>query len=133
MSRVSKKKLYLIERANKRVLGEPEMECPKATQDLELNTENRDKSIDAEHIKYGPMNLSDDKYWEDLAKHWKLLLMYQKNLNVVIVWPLIFHQEWMNVCLVLFRMKMVVWDIAGCTISNVIQLEPVGHGQLVGQ
>ena len=45
MSRVSKKKLYLIERANKRVLGEPEMECPKATQDLELNTEKEIKEM----------------------------------------------------------------------------------------
>ena len=44
--------------------------CPKATQDLELNTKNRDRSIDADYIKYGPLNLSDDEYWEELADHW---------------------------------------------------------------
>jgi len=81
MSRVSKKKLYLIERANKRVLGEPEMECPKATQDLELNTKNRDMSIEADHIQYGPLNLSDKEYWEDLAKHWKTTVDVAKNSN----------------------------------------------------
>jgi hypothetical protein len=71
MSRLQRKKIYMIERANKRVLGEAEMDCPKATQDLKLNTENRDKSIEAEHIKYGPLNLSDEQYWVDLAEHWK--------------------------------------------------------------
>ena len=30
------------------------MVCPKPTQDLELNTRNRDSAIKAEHIKYGP-------------------------------------------------------------------------------
>ena len=33
--------------------------CPPATQDLELNTKNRDAAIQAEHIQYGPMNLAD--------------------------------------------------------------------------
>ena len=27
--------------------------CPPATQDLELNTKNRDAAIQAEHIQYG--------------------------------------------------------------------------------
>ena len=70
MGRDNNKKIHLIERANKRLLGESEMDCPKATQDLELNTKNRDKSIDANYIKYGPLNLSDDGYWEELADHW---------------------------------------------------------------
>ena len=30
--------------------------CPPATQDLKLNTKNRDASIKAEHIQYGPLN-----------------------------------------------------------------------------
>ena len=44
--------------------------CPKATQDLELNTKNRNSSIKAEHIQYGPLNLSDEDYWMRAAKHW---------------------------------------------------------------
>ena len=48
-----------------------ELACPRATQDLKLNTKNRDAAIKAEHIRYGPLNLSDESYWEDAAKHWK--------------------------------------------------------------
>ena len=48
-----------------------ELACPRATQDLKLNTKNRDASIKAKHIRYGPLNLSDESYWEDAAKHWK--------------------------------------------------------------
>ena len=44
--------------------------CPDATQDLELNTKNRDAAIQADHIQYGPLNLSDDKYYERAAEHW---------------------------------------------------------------
>ena len=44
--------------------------CPRATQDLELNTKNRDASIKAEHIQYGPLNLTDEGYWERAADHW---------------------------------------------------------------
>jgi hypothetical protein len=45
--------------------------CPIATQDLELNTKNRNHAIKADHIEYGPLNLSDEKYWEHIAEHWK--------------------------------------------------------------
>ena len=44
--------------------------CPAATQDLELNTKNRNASIEAEHIQYGPLNLSDEEYWKRAAEHW---------------------------------------------------------------
>ena len=44
--------------------------CPTATQDLELNTKNRNASIEAEHIQYGPLNLSDEEYWKRAAEHW---------------------------------------------------------------
>ena len=44
--------------------------CPDATQDLELNTKNRNAAIKAEHIQYGPLNLSDEKYWVRAAEHW---------------------------------------------------------------
>jgi hypothetical protein len=53
--------------------------CPAATQDLELNTKNRDSAIKAKHIKYGPLNLSDEKYWERLGKHWKTEAETAKN------------------------------------------------------
>jgi hypothetical protein len=66
-----KKKKQLIERLNKRLLSEKEMECPKATQDLELNTNNRDKSINADYIKYGPLNIDEPgDYWEMVASEW---------------------------------------------------------------
>ena len=47
-----------------------EMACPKATQDLELNTKNRNAAIQAKHIQYGPLNLSDEAYWDRAAEHW---------------------------------------------------------------
>ena len=71
MSRIGKQKRLIIERVNRRVLGEAEMDCPEATQDLELNTKNRDKSIKAEHIKYGPLNVDEPgDYWKEIAEHW---------------------------------------------------------------
>ncbi len=55
-----------------RVLWEQakEFACPTPTQDLELNTKNRNSAIKAEYIKYGPLNLSDKDYWKDYAKKW---------------------------------------------------------------
>lgn len=53
------------------VPGEAEAgSCPLPTQDLELNTRNRNSAIRAEHIEYGPLNLNDEEYWEHLADHW---------------------------------------------------------------
>ena len=43
--------------------------CPAPTQDLELNTANRNRAIKADFIKYGPLNLSDEGYWEEYAKN----------------------------------------------------------------
>jgi hypothetical protein len=71
MSRILRTRRLVLERANRRILGESEMDCPKATQDLKTNTENRNEAIKAEHIKYGPLNLTDEKYWEEYAKKWK--------------------------------------------------------------
>ena len=48
----------------------PSLSCPPATKDLKLNTENRNKAIEEEHIQYGPLNLSDEEYWDRLGKHW---------------------------------------------------------------
>ena len=53
--------------------------CPKATKDLELNTKNRNESIKSDHIKYGPINLTDDNYWIDLAEHWDTDVNSAKN------------------------------------------------------
>ena len=39
-------------------------QCPAATQDLKLNTLNRNRAIQADHIKYGPLNLTDEGYWD---------------------------------------------------------------------
>ncbi len=36
-----------------------EMSCPAPTQNLELNTRNRDASIKADYIKYGPLNVDE--------------------------------------------------------------------------
>ena len=45
-------------------------ECPASTQDLELNTANRNRAIKADFIKYGPLNLADENYWKEYAKKW---------------------------------------------------------------
>ena len=46
-------------------------ECPAPTQDLELNTLNRNRAIEAEFIQYGPLNLADENYWVKAAKQWR--------------------------------------------------------------
>lgn len=47
------------------------LKCPAATQDLELNTKNRDAAIKADHIQYGPLNVDEPgDYWKDIAEHW---------------------------------------------------------------
>jgi hypothetical protein len=52
-------------------LFEANQACPLPTQDLKLNTKNRDSSIKADYIKYGPLNVDEPgDYWEELAKHW---------------------------------------------------------------
>ena len=71
MINVSRRKKLIIERANKRMLGEAEMDCPDATKVKDLNEKNRDKAIKAEHIKYGPLNVDEPgDYWLKIAEHW---------------------------------------------------------------
>jgi hypothetical protein len=55
----------------KKFISEVKMACPKPTQNLELNTRNRDLAIKSEHIQYGPLNLADKGYWERAAEHWR--------------------------------------------------------------
>tara|TARA_R100000149_G_C5801442_1_gene88541 strand:- start:150 stop:551 length:402 start_codon:yes stop_codon:yes gene_type:complete len=58
-----------------------EMACPRATQDLELNTKNRDSAVKAEHIQYGPLNLDDEDYWERYAARWNTTAEVAKKSN----------------------------------------------------
>jgi hypothetical protein len=45
--------------------------CPLPTKDLELNTKNRNRAIQSDYIKYGPLNVdAPSGYWDDIAKHW---------------------------------------------------------------
>jgi hypothetical protein len=44
--------------------------CPPATQDIQLNTRNRNIAIKSPRIQYGPLNLADKSYWKRLAKFW---------------------------------------------------------------
>ena len=45
-----------------------EMACPRATQDLKLNTKNRNMAIKDEDIKYGPLNIKEPAdYYEKIA------------------------------------------------------------------
>ena len=57
----------------KRAKGESvteEMKCPPATQDLKINTKNRDATI--KNFNYGPLNVDEPgDYWKDIAKYWK--------------------------------------------------------------
>ena len=51
-------------------MNEEEHECPPATQDVKLNTNNRDKAFKEEHIKYGPANVDEPgSYYEDMAEY----------------------------------------------------------------
>ena len=46
-------------------------QCPASTQDVSLNTANRDRAIEADFIKYGPLNVEEPgDYWEKIAKKW---------------------------------------------------------------
>jgi len=70
-----------------RHLNEEKESCPAATQNVELNTKNRDSAIAADHIKYGPLNVDEPgDYWEKIAKKWDTTLeaaMKSRCLNCV--------------------------------------------------
>ena len=59
------------------------MACPRATQDLELNTKNRDSAVKAEHIQYGPLNEKVNVHKSVIAilKRYKLLNKNQELIN----------------------------------------------------
>lgn len=59
-----------------------QMDCPPATQDLELNTKNRNKAIQANYIQYGPLNVDDPgTYWQDIADFWDTTVEAAKKSN----------------------------------------------------
>ena len=64
LSKIIKESLKIVVEAVK------DIACPPATQDLELNTKNRNSAIKADYIQYGPLNLTDEAYWERAAEHW---------------------------------------------------------------
>ena len=52
-------------------VDETAKECPASTQDVSLNTANRDRAIQADFIKYGPLNVEEPgDFWEKIAKKW---------------------------------------------------------------
>ncbi len=58
-----------IDDANKKALVVSS--CPIPTQNLEVNTKNRNRAIKSDYIKYGPLNVDEPaSYWDDIAKHW---------------------------------------------------------------
>lgn len=53
----------------KKLTTKADMECPKPTQDLELNTRNRDRAI--KKFNYGALNPDEPgDYWKDIAVFW---------------------------------------------------------------
>lgn len=61
------KLLKIIEK----VILEAKQLCPAPTQNLELNTKNREKAIKADYIKYGPLNIEEPAdYWQKIADYW---------------------------------------------------------------
>ena len=51
------------------IVREAELACPLATQDLAVNTENRDRTI--KQFNYGPLNVDvPGDYWKDIGEYW---------------------------------------------------------------
>ena len=63
----SRKSIYQAIMEN--TITEQDMACPAATQDLALNTKNRDATI--KKFNYGPLNVDEPgDYWKDIAEYW---------------------------------------------------------------
>ena len=51
--------------------GQTGAACPPATQDLELNTRNRNRAIQEDYIGYGPLNINaPGDFWKKIADFW---------------------------------------------------------------
>jgi hypothetical protein len=64
-------------------LTEAKMDCPPATEDLEINTQNRNDAIQAEHVQYGPLNVDEPgNFWRRtrqlLGRYCRLLEHHSK-------------------------------------------------------
>ena len=58
------------------------MACPRATQELKLNTINRNAATEAEHIRYGPLSVKEpEDYWEEIADFWNTSVKAAKSAN----------------------------------------------------
>ena len=59
----------ILEKWNDYLTEEQRLSCPKATQDLALNTKNRDATI--KKYNYGPLNVDEPgDYWKRIATYW---------------------------------------------------------------
>ena len=59
---------------------EAKLPCPQATQDLAINTENRDRAL--KQFNYGPLNVDiPGDYWEKIAEYWKTTVEAAKASN----------------------------------------------------
>ena len=71
-NKVDFKKCKVVKTKKKQNVGSPLKEnakCPTATQDLEVNTKNRDATI--KKFNYGPLNVDEPgNYWVDIAEYW---------------------------------------------------------------
>lgn len=57
----------------------PARSCPAPTQDVRLNTRNRDSAIQAPEIQYGPLNVDEPgDFWQRLAQHWRTSVVAAK-------------------------------------------------------
>ena len=57
-----------------------EMDCPPATQDVAINTKNRNATI--KNFDYGPLNVEEPgDYWKDIAKRWNTTEKAAKKSN----------------------------------------------------
>ena len=64
-------KISRLRKIIREALEDKVKECPASTQDVGLNTANRDRAIQADFIKYGPLNVEEPgDYWEQIAKRW---------------------------------------------------------------
>ena len=106
--------------------------CPPATQDLELNTKNRDAAIESDHIQYGPMNLEDESYWDRLADHWKTTPEVAKESNCSNCAAFDISPR-MKECMPGSIQEDGQLGTAGCITLSVILLAHVIHGQQVAQ
>ena len=64
-------------------LFEAAMPCPAPTQNVALNTANRDRAIQADFINYGPLNVEEPgDYWENIAEKWNTSVEAAKKFGV---------------------------------------------------